>query len=163
MYLGIKEVIKHLPRIDGVEYRPSEIDDVDKVAAVEFWGLTNEHLAVLKQTIEIQRRYGAYSLTACLHNKPVAMFGCILMWHGVAELWAVLSKDALKKPVALSKCAITFADICEISLKLHRLQIHVKSSNERAIKWGEFLGFEIEGKLIQFTQDKKDCYIMSRR
>jgi RimJ/RimL family protein N-acetyltransferase len=85
------------------------------------------------------------------------------MWHGVAELWALLSKDTFKRPLALSKCALTFADICEISLKLHRLQIHVKSSNERAVKWGEFLGFNIEGKLIQFTQDKQDCYIMSRR
>jgi hypothetical protein len=163
MYLDIKEVIKHLPRIAGVEYRPSEIGDVDNIAAVEFWGLTSEHLAVLKQTIEIQRRYGAYSLTVHLHNKPVALFGCILMWHGVAELWALLSKDTFKRPLALSKCALTFADICEISLKLHRLQIHVKSSNERAVKWGEFLGFSIEGKLIQFTQDKQDCYIMSRR
>ena len=102
------------------------------------------------------------AITAFAYGKPAAVFGCVLMWNGVGEMWSIFSEASRRYPFAMTNVAITFLDICEILFHLHRLQITVKTSDIRAMKWAKYLGFVPEGNMIKYSADKEDFTIMGR-
>jgi ribosomal protein S18 acetylase RimI-like enzyme len=111
--------------------------------------------------LEMQARLGL-AVTALVHGKPVAMFGCIMLWTGVAEMWSIISDDARRYPKQLTLVAKSFSDIVAQSLSLHRLQLTVRSDEPRALRWAEYLGFEIEGLMRKYSPDGADTYILAR-
>jgi ribosomal protein S18 acetylase RimI-like enzyme len=90
------------------------------------------------------------------------MFGCIILWTGVAEMWSIISDDARRYPKQLTLVAKGFSDIVAQSLSLHRLQLTVRSDEPRALRWAEYLGFEIEGLMKKYSPDGADTYILAR-
>jgi hypothetical protein len=46
---------------------------------------------------------------------------------------------------------------------LHRLQITVKTSDNRAISWAKAIGFISEATLVAYSMDKRDYDLMVRR
>ena len=115
-----------------------------------------------QRVLEMQAEHG-FAFTAFLYGKPVASFGVALIWNGVGEMWAVIGDTARTKPFAMTKIGILFADMAEISLGLHRLQITVKTSDNRAVRWARAIGFISEGTLKAYSEDKEDYEMMSRR
>jgi hypothetical protein len=111
--------------------------------------------------LEMQARLGL-AVTALVHGKPVAMFGCIILWTGVGEMWSIISDDARRYPKQLTIVAKEFSDIVTQSLSLHRLQITVRSDEPRALRWAEYLGFEVEGLMRKYSPDFEDTYILAR-
>jgi hypothetical protein len=63
----------------------------------------------------------------------------------------------------MTKIGIAFADISEIAMGLHRLQITVKTSDNRAINWARAIGFISECTMSQYSEDKQDFNLMVRR
>lgn len=102
------------------------------------------------------------AVTAFLNLKPVACFGFVEIWHGVAEAWLIADDKARTKPIGMTKVGKTFFDIAEISYALHRVQISVRTNDTRAYHWAEVLGFAKEGVMRQYGPDGADHYIMAR-
>lgn len=105
---------------------------------------------------------GGPAITAFVYGKPAAVFGCVLMWEGVGEMWSIFSETSRRYPFAMTNAAITFIDICEILFHLHRVQITVKTADIRAMKWAKYLGFTPEGNMTMYSADKEDFTIMGR-
>ena len=102
------------------------------------------------------------AVTAFLNLKPVACFGFVEIWQGVAEAWLIADDKARTKPIGMTKVGKTFFDIAEISYSLHRIQISVRTTDTRAHQWAKVLGFAEEGTMRQYGPDRADHFIMAR-
>lgn len=114
-----------------------------------------------KKLISHQASVGI-AVTAFYGVTPTACFGLVEIWPGVAQAWLAASDDCRRKPLYMTKMAAHFFDIAEISERLHRVQITVKTSDKRAEKWALHLGFVKEGVMSKYGPDGSDHYIMAR-
>jgi len=158
--INIIELNERLPHKAGVCYIPMV------PSHLHYMSITENQLPFSKAVsidamLEMQARLGL-AVTALVHGKPVAMFGCIMLWTGVAEMWSIISDDARRYPKQLTLVAKSFSDIVAQSLSLHRLQLTVRSDEPRALRWAEYLGFEIEGLMRKYSPDGADTYILAR-
>jgi len=150
-----------MPKVKGVTYRKFTYADT-----INFQGLdddngfqTSKHDR--KRRLVHQSECGP-CITACINNRPVAIFGLVLLWDGVGEAWSTFSSEARRYPIAMTKGANAFFDICEILFSLHRIQITVRSTDKRAVSWAKCLGFKSEGLMTEYSVDKTDYYMMRR-
>jgi hypothetical protein len=162
MYLSIKDLNDNLPKVKGVIFAPFAIEHAMNIAAGEFAGYSAQRIIGVKALLETQSQYG-FAFTCFLYGEPVACFGCVPLWKGVGEMWSVIGDVARTKPIAMTKIGITVADICEISMGLHRLQITVKTSDARAVSWAKAIGFISECTMKEYSEDKFDYNLMVRR
>jgi RimJ/RimL family protein N-acetyltransferase len=115
----------------------------------------------IADAVEMQSIAGP-AVTAFLDLKPVACFGFVPVWDGVAEAWLIADDKARTKPIGMTKVGKTFFDIAEISWQLHRVQISVRTQDSRAHRWAIALGFREEGVMHKYGPDQADHYIMAR-
>lgn len=160
MYLNIKEITKHFPKVKGVEYSIFAVNHAFYVEGGEFAGLSASKCLGIKAMLEAQAASG-FAITAHLNGQPVACFGCTILWDGVGEMWSVIGDKARTHPIATTKIGIAFTDICKLSLTLHRLQITVKTSDKRAMNWARAIGFISECTMKQYGTDKLDYDLMA--
>ena len=115
----------------------------------------------LEVMIEAQAQMG-HAITALLHGRPVACFGAVDIWDGVAEMWLLIEERGRKYGKTLTRAAIGYRDFIVISKNLHRLQITVRCEDSRAAKWGQAIGFEIESTMKAYGPTGSDYYLMRR-
>lgn len=151
-----------MPHRDGVHYEPFEFQHAIDIDNGDFHGYSTQRMVGVQRMMETQAEHG-FAFTSFLHDEPVACFGTAFLWDGVAEMWSVIGDVARTKPIAMTKIGMAFADISEIALRLHRLQITVKTSDNRAMSWARAIGFISEGTLKAYGMDKSDYDIMVRR
>lgn len=130
-----------------------EISQDDIIVASEYMDL--------KETIAGQARIGT-AVTAFYGHKPVASFGLVPIWPGLAQAWLVTSDECRAKPIYMTRMAALFFDIAEISERLHRTQITVKTSDKRALNWALHLRFVNEGVMRKYGPDGSDHFMMAR-
>lgn len=160
-YLSIKDLTEHFPIVKGVEYSTFVVNHAFYIEGGEFAGLSASKCVGIKALLEAQAQHG-FAYTCHLNGQPVAVFGCTNLWDGVGEMWSVIGDHARKHPVAMTKIGIAFADMCEIAMGLHRLQITVKTSDKRAISWARAIGFISECTMKGYSTDKLDYDLMVR-
>jgi hypothetical protein len=102
------------------------------------------------------------AITALIHGTPLAVFGFIPYWKGLAEFWSMFDDRIRRYPKGMTSVAKQFLYIAEVSEGLHRLQITVKSDDARAYRWAKALGFQEEGLMRKFLPDGSDSYMMAR-
>jgi hypothetical protein len=126
--------------------------------------ITNEDITIhegYKDTLEGQIYIGP--TVTCFHNgEPVAMFGFVPIWKGLAEAWFVVDDEARKYPIAMTKYGKCVQDIAMISMGLHRLQITVRNSDKRAKDWAYAIGFQKECLMSRYGPDGSDYLLMAR-
>ena len=162
MYLSIKELNDNLPSYKNVIYVPFVATHAFEIVGGEFEGYSPQRMVGIQKMLETQAEYG-FAFTCFMNGEPAAAFGCSLLWDGVGEMWSVIGDLARTKPIAMTKVGIAFADICEIALRLHRLQITVKTSDIRAISWARAIGFISECTMKEYSADRYDYDLMVRR
>jgi len=111
--------------------------------------------------LETQARMGP-AVTAFLNMEPVAIFGFVSIWEGVAETWLMPDEKVRTIPVTLTRIGIKVMDIAKISMGLHRIQLTVRTTDKRAEKWAHAIGFKCDGVLRKYGVDGVDYLMMSR-
>jgi RimJ/RimL family protein N-acetyltransferase len=162
MYSILDTIGDYLPKVEGVTFSRFYIEDAFDIEGGEFSGLSTQKMIGVKNMLEAQANHG-FAVTCFLHGKPVAVFGCCKLWDGVGEMWSVIGDTARRKPIATTKIGIAFTDMCKLSLDLHRLQITVKTTDLRAMRWARAIGFISECTMKQYSMDKHDYDLMVRR
>jgi len=162
MFLAnIDQILKSMPHVRGGYYLPLHADHLHHFKGIEEYGSESITLEDRKRFVMAQSERGP-GVTAFVDNEPVAMFGCVFLWNGVGEAWSLFSEEARRYPIAMTKGGFAFFDSCEILFNLHRIQITVKCSDERAVRWAKMLRFVEEGRMLAYSADKEDTYIMRR-
>lgn len=160
MYSINPEVLEHLPHVDGSYYLPFHVDHLDNLDGIESY-TQMLGLEGFKNQIAGQATRGPV-ITAFLHGQPVAVFGCGLLWNGVAEAWSLLSPQSKRYPIAMIRASKAFLDICWITFNLHRLQISVKTSDNVAMRFAQALKFEPEGIMAKYSPAQEDFTLFRR-
>lgn len=100
--------------------------------------------------------------TALLHGSPIAAFGLVRMWPGVAEAW-MLTDEAIKRHgLPLTRAARKFFACAEQSERLHRLQITCDVRFFGAVEWAQVVGFRVEARLHRYGPDGTDHVMLVR-
>lgn len=111
--------------------------------------------------LETQARMGP-AVTAFLNMEPVAIFGFVSIWEGVAETWLMPDEKVRTIPVTLTRIGIKVMDIAMISMGLHRIQLTVRTTDKRAERWAYAIGFKQEAVMQKYGTDGVDYLLMSR-
>jgi hypothetical protein len=155
------DLAKEMPVIKGVSYMPFHPAHLEVIEPEEFKKMGAAQLQQWKELITAQARNGV-AITAYLHGRPVACFGYLVMWTGVAEMWLLIEERGRQYGKSLTRAAITVRDCAVLSGNLHRLQITVRCGDIRAVKWANALGFDQEAVLRRYGPDQADFYIFAR-
>ena len=155
------EVFKHMPHVKGGYYLPFLPPHLDELDCIEVHNQVAIGSKDFKRMICHQAECGP-TITAFIYGKPVAIFGCTMLWKGVAESWSLLSEQSRRYPIAMTKAGLTFIDICEILFHLHRVQITVKTSDSRDMAWAKALAFVPECNMVHYSADKEDYTLLRR-
>jgi len=76
--------------------------------------------------------------------------GIVELWPGVGQAWAILSGRALSHPLTLTRTAQRELDRIARRCKLSRVQATVADGHGAGARWLAFLGFEVEGLLVNY-------------
>jgi hypothetical protein len=139
-------------------FSPAHVDRI-KVDAEEV--LVVARPDEVKDLLTTQAAMGG-AVTVFLNMEPIAIFGFVSIWKGVAETWLVPDEKVRKIPVTLTKVGYKVMDIAKISMGLHRIQLTVRTTDKRAEKWAHAIGFKCDGVLRKYGVDGVDYLMMSR-
>ena len=95
-------------------------------------------------------------------GKIVACAGVSIMWQSVAEGWLIMSSDAYKYPVSIARYTEGLFDSIMKKNNLSRIQASVNCSDEKSVKFANWLGFEYEGIMRKFGPDGSDYFRYAR-
>ena len=160
MYSINPEILANLPHVDGSYFLPFHVDHLDRLDNIDSY-VQMLGLEGFKAQIAGQATRGPV-ITAFLHGQPVAVFGCGLLWNGVAEVWSLLSEQSKRYPMTMIRASKAFLDICWITFNLHRLQISVKTSDNVAMRFAQALKFEPEGIMAKYSPAQEDFTLFRR-
>jgi hypothetical protein len=115
----------------------------------------------VKSMIAQQAQMGT-AFTAFRYGRPIAVVGVVFIWNGVGEMWSIFDNQARDIPSTMLRAAIDFSDIAMRYLYLHRLQITVRTDDNRAIRYAQAIGFNTECVMQKFGPDQIDYLLMTR-
>jgi hypothetical protein len=119
-----------------------------------------KHLDDLKHP-EHRTWLNAYARTLLYKEKPVAILGILPLWLGCAEIWSLISQEAIDHPIITARHKKKLLDqVCEAML-LHRVQVTLRQENEAQKHFMRKLGFEQEGTLRSLYLAGEDWEIWS--
>ena len=133
---------------DHIDFDAKELNTISKAYDIK---------SMLSQQAEL-----GTAVTAFKYSRPVAVFGIVFIWQGVGELWSIFDNQAREHPATMLRSGYDFTDIAMRYLHLHRLQITVRTDDDRAIRYAKALKFKTECVMQKFGPDKVDYLLMAR-
>jgi len=129
-----------------------------------------EHIYELETEFEFseaaRKAIGSYGLmdgyTLLDGDDVLACAGVSVMWEGVAEGWIVLSKKARKHKVSVARYTDALFDDIMRDNNLWRIQASIHTTDEKAIRFAQWLEFEYEGIMRKFGPDGSDYFRYAR-
>jgi RimJ/RimL family protein N-acetyltransferase len=105
----------------------------------------------------------AYKGVTLFNNDDIlAVGGVHTLWEGVGECWIMLSKSGRKKPFTVAKYTFVLFDNMISQENIIRLQASIASTDDKALKFAKWLGFEFEGIMRKYGPDGDDYYRVAR-
>ena len=156
--LVLAEKLNQRPFGKGIFFLPAVPHHIERIR------ISNQEVLIHANYLDTaiaQLQYGV-AVTGFIDRAPVAVFGFVPIWQGVAESWLLVDDIARTKPVAMTKYGLWAHDISKISMGLHRQQITVRITDKRAYKWALALGFTQEAVMRAYGPDGSDYYLMAR-
>ena len=90
------------------------------------------------------------AMTGFVDGNPVCIAGITMMWDGVGEAWALMASGFEKHKFFIHRNVIRFMHKEIIINNIKRLQAAADIKHEKAIRWLEHLGFEVEGIMRKY-------------
>lgn len=101
------------------------------------------------------------AITVSHKGRIIACCGLIQLFNGVVELWLIPTIHIEEDPVSFCKSIKTFLDLISETLKVHRMQTF-SFDGEPYSRFMEYLGFECEGTLKNYTDLKENYKLWAR-
>lgn len=90
-------------------------------------------------------------------GEPVAIAGVTAMGDpGSLMLFACVTDEARKHPVALVRWARACVQEVETTFTPRRIELTVESDNEQLSEWAKSIGFEYEGRMRRYGRSGRD-------
>jgi hypothetical protein len=102
------------------------------------------------------------SYTLMINDRVVACAGVVVLWPGVGEAWAFVSKDISSCKVCFFRAALEVLSRIERDQQLHRVQAVVHEDHPAGQRFAWHLGFRPEGELHRYGSDKSNFIMYAR-
>ena len=89
--------------------------------------------------------------------------GVVTLWPGVGQAWAIFSDRLLAQPTSLTRGTARALDRIAAAQDLRRGQATVRDGHGAGARWLSFLGFELEGLLVNYGPGGSGDYWMYGR
>jgi RimJ/RimL family protein N-acetyltransferase len=106
--------------------------------------------------------YAIHGYTLLEDGEIVAMGGVHMLWDKVGEAWVMLGKNAKSRPRTVAKYADLMFDVIVHKNKLNRVQASIAVNDAKAVRFGKWMGFEMEGLMRRYGPDGSDYYRVAR-
>jgi hypothetical protein len=113
------------------------------------------------EMLEAQAEHGP-AHTYMIDGFPLACFGAVETFPGVAEVWLLLDSRAGAYAVTVGRNSRMYFDQLGPAMKLRRCQMTVDVTFKSAIRYAEWCRFEVEGVMRKYGMDGQDNLLMSR-
>lgn len=104
----------------------------------------------------------SYAFTGFNGDDIIGMGGVFPLWPGVGEAWMFLGDDLKANKLFVFKQVKKYIELAFENLKIHRIQMVCSDEFNEAKNFAEHLGFALEGKMEQYTLEKKDYLLYAR-
>lgn len=105
---------------------------------------------------------GNYLHTIVFGEEILAVVGGNELWHGVLEVFTLLTTRISKYGFSFSRKIRQIMDFYFKELKLHRMQAYARVGFSDATRFLRFLGFELEAHHRMYGPEKADYFMFSR-
>lgn len=112
--------------------------------------------------IQSQAKMGTSYTAIDNEGNIIAIGGMCIIRIGVGAPWVITSDLFVKYKVWIHKAIKNMAEEAIKIYNLHRLETAIVKEHEVSHRWAERLGFEREGLMRKFDQNKKDYYLYAR-
>ena len=125
--------------------------------------LQSAQLGILYDTVR-EKGYGealaavGKAYTATSSGEVMACIGVIPQWPGYSRAWALVSRDAGRCMVSLTRGIARW-------LRFHnegRVDTAVRCDFDAAIRWAKMLGFQQEGVMRKYDPEGADYYLYAQ-
>jgi hypothetical protein len=96
--------------------------------------------------------------TAMDGEQPIACAGLVEVWSGRAYAWALLSADAGRHMVSITRAIRYRLD----TAKFNRIELAVAAGFAPGVRFARLLGFELEAKARRYMPNGGDAFIFVR-
>jgi hypothetical protein len=103
----------------------------------------------------------AWSRTLLLDGTPLACWGLVQHWQGVAEAWCVPDIRVREHVAFFHRQTRLWLEHQRQALGLWRVQATVDAAQIEARRWATMLGFHMEARLEQYGPAQQDFYLMA--
>lgn len=91
----------------------------------------------------------------------LAIFGYTEIWKGVADVWAIVSKNIYGDFYSIRELK-RFVHTEMVLKNLHRANLYANLKDSSSVRFAEFLGFIREGLLKKYGPDKADYAVCGK-
>lgn len=91
-------------------------------------------------------------------GQVIAVAGAFPQWEGRVKGWALLSHDAGRYMLRLTRAIRRWLDACPA----RRVEIDVDARWDCAVLWAHLLGFKHEGTMRAYAPDGSDAHLFAR-
>tara|TARA_Y100000593_G_scaffold83341_1_gene156960 strand:- start:1443 stop:1943 length:501 start_codon:yes stop_codon:yes gene_type:complete len=103
------------------------------------------------------------TFTGLVDGKVYAIFGLILYpIPGLAEAWLVSDKDLGRETVAFQRAITRFFPFIAKKKQLRRIQVIIRTSHVRFLRWIKRVGFVEEGVMRNYAPDGSSFTLFAR-
>jgi hypothetical protein len=111
---------------------------------------------------EVPKHIMTHSITVLNGDQPIAILGGFKMSPKIIQIWALLSDEIQKCPIAFHKICLKVLEFYEMKEKPRRMQIDVRVDYPTGQRWAESLGFVQEGCMQAYAPDGSSSYLYAR-
>jgi len=86
----------------------------------------------------------------------LGVIGGVLIWQGVASVGAILTNQIQGSPISVVRVTKRIIETVMRDHKIHRMEMAVRCGYPVGQRWAEGLGFQAEGILRQYGEDRAD-------
>lgn len=115
-----------------------------------------------REMFEIYQKIGPAITLLNDRYEVVGCGGVIIVWEGIGQFWMIPGVLVPKYAKTVWKEVKLFIKDSTERFALHRIQATVREADPRAIRWIERLGFEREGLLRCYGQDRENHFMYAR-
>lgn len=139
---------------------------MNNVTAFRLWHLDtfySESKQDLRTELSVMVAYPFYDLLTIWKDGKILGIGAVFhVRQGIGQVTMYPSIYAKKYPITFHKSTKIMLEYCYKYLKLHRLQMTVRDKFYKGVKWAHKLGFEYEGRLLNYDIDGVDHHLFAK-
>jgi hypothetical protein len=132
-----------------------------RLVKYEPWHLEKLELQASQETEKAPVIHGD-AVTFLMGETVLAIFGGFPFGAGILQGWSLLSKHICPNKIRFHKQAKIFVPYVMEKLAVRRLQVSVRTDNDRAFRWAKSLGFQCEGVMRSYGPNGEAYWLFAR-